>query len=146
MDRHEVEDALGQLRRLIEALYIAQVKDRRGFKAFMKDPDNQDFLNEVFGFDQLPPNPKREPISSLVMAHFHGQHPIIGLNYTHVAHNTLHALPETWTTALRLCRGIVFDRETVELLALPWEKFFNYGGHPETCNLQGLALHGDGKA
>ena len=96
-------------------------------------------MNRIFGFGELPLNHKRPRISSLVSAHFHPELPLIGFNYTPAAHNTLHLMPESWTPALRLCRGIVFDRETGDLAALPFEKFFNHGEHPETSDLPPLS-------
>ncbi len=37
-----------------------------------------------------------------------------------------------WDEITRAARGIIFDRDTGELLARPWNKFFNLGEMPET--------------
>jgi len=88
-------------------------------------------MEQCFGYERLDKMPS---ITAVVTAFFHPTLPLIGLNYTPVAHNTLHAFPAGWTPALRLCRGIVFDRRG-ELVAKPFEKFFNYNEHEETRNL-----------
>lgn len=46
------------------------------------------------------------------------------LNYTDYAQVT----PRSWENpAVRACRGIIFDPETLRVHARPWEKFFNHG-------------------
>lgn len=73
-------------------------------------------------------------IYSLVAPFFHPRLPLIGLNYTPVAHNTLFQHRNGWTVPLRLCRGIIFDKNG-DLIALSFPKFFNYGEHEETTEL-----------
>ncbi len=34
-----------------------------------------------------------------------------------------------WSECTRQCRGLIFHRETFEVIARPFEKFFNYGEH-----------------
>lgn len=75
-----------------------------------------------------------QPIYTLVRPFFHPTLPLIGWNYTPVAHNTLFNISGGWTMPLRLARGIIFDRNGV-LVALPFMKFFNYGEHAETRTL-----------
>lgn len=53
---------------------------------------------------------------------------------------------KNWDEITRAARGIIFDRETGELLARPWQKFFNLGEMPETrleniINLQQPLFH-----
>jgi len=88
-------------------------------------------MAELFDYRQ---QGKMPPINSLVQVAFHPDQPLILLNYSQVAHNTLHKFDGGWTDVLRLCRGIVFDTEA-NLVALPFPKFFNYGKSPETMVL-----------
>jgi len=78
-------------------------------------------------------------VTNLIKPFFHPTLPLIGLNYTPVAHNTLHQFASGWTPAMRLCRGIVFTRRG-RLVAFPFPKFFNYGEHAETSCLPGLGF------
>ncbi|MCC7527074.1 MAG: hypothetical protein IT342_01055 [Candidatus Melainabacteria bacterium] len=57
-------------------------------------------------------------VTSLIRPFFHPGLPLVGLNYTEVAHVTLHAFALGWTPAIRLCRGIVFNRRGT-LVAFP---------------------------
>lgn len=46
-----------------------------------------------------------------------------------------------WTAATRACRGIIYDSVTLEVLARPFAKFFNYGqGDPEDYDLDAPIL------
>jgi hypothetical protein len=74
------------------------------------------------------------PINNLVSLAFHPSEPLVLLNYTPLAHNTLFAHKSGWTVPLRLCRGIVFDFEG-NLVAKGFPKFFNYREHAETSLL-----------
>jgi RNA ligase len=104
----------------------ARVRDKESWRRWRKM--NERLVAECLAYSQQEGMPSA---SSLISAHFHPELPLIGLNYTGAAHNTLHAHPDGWTLPLRYCRGIVFNRRGM-LLALPFPKFFNYGEHPET--------------
>jgi RNA ligase len=88
---------------------------------------NQTHMAEIFDYHQ---SGKMPPVNSLVQVAFHPEQPLILLNYSQVAHNTLHKFEGGWTEVLRLCRGIVFDTAG-NLVALPFPKFFNYRKSPE---------------
>lgn len=92
---------------------------------------NQAWMAEIFDYHQ---EGKMPPINSLVQVAFHPEQPLILLNYSKVAHNTLHLYDGAWTDVLRLCRGIIFD-SAGNLVALPFPKFFNYRKSPETMVL-----------
>lgn len=129
METKLCRQALAGLQKLIGALDKAGVRDKIAFREWRKS--HEEFMEKCLGYERQPGMPSA---TSLVSAFFHPDLPLIGLNYTPVAHNTLHAFPAGWTPAIRLCRGIVFDRRG-ELVAKPFEKFFNYGEHPETRDL-----------
>ena len=129
MDKEKCLRAIAGLRKFVRALDQAGVRDKAGYREWRKD--HEKFMEQCFGYERLDKMPS---VTSVVTVFFHPALPLIGLNYTPVAHNTLHAFPSGWTPALRLCRGVVFDREG-ELVAKPFEKFFNYGEHPETREL-----------
>ncbi|HMY53542.1 MAG TPA: T4 RnlA family RNA ligase [Candidatus Obscuribacter sp.] len=128
-------EALNHLKVFIRALVSARVKSDEGFRRWKSEPANEKLMADCFGYERLPGMP---PVTAVCKPFFHPELPLIGLNYTPVAHNTLHKFPSGWTPVLRLCRGIVFSRRA-SLVALPFEKFFNYGEHAETSDLQVLA-------
>lgn len=110
--------------------FAAQLADAkavgRNFLPWAKE--NRTRMEQLFGYAQGQGMPA---IYSLVKPFEHPELPLVGLNYSPVAHNTLHRFPSGWTTPLRLCRGIIFDTAG-RLMAKPFPKFFNYGEHPET--------------
>lgn len=61
------------------------------------------------------------------------EHPEIGrlkiLNYTPAAQYS-----KTWNEVTRQCRGLIYDSLTMEVLARPFEKFFNVGEHESLPN------------
>lgn len=122
-----------KLKLLIGALVSARVKDAEGWHRWRRDPENERFMEQCFSYERGEGMPS---VTSLVKPFFHPDPdlPLIGLNYTQVAHNTLHAFANGWTEPMRLCRGIVFDRRRV-LVAFPFPKFFNFGEQAETRNL-----------
>ncbi len=129
MDRTQRLTALEGLKKFVAALVKAGVFEKTGYREWRKK--HESFMEKCFGYER---GDKMPSVTALVSAFFHPTQPLIGLNYTPVAHNTLHAFPAGWTPALRLCRGIIFDRDG-ELVAKPFEKFFNHGEHPETTDL-----------
>ncbi len=120
-------ETVESLRKFVKALVKARVKDKAGWQRWKKSHEAE--MEKFFWYKKT--SPKMPSITALVGAFFHPTQPFIGLNYTPVAHNTLHAFPEGWTLPLRLCRGIIFSRRG-KLLAKPFAKFFNYGEHEET--------------
>ncbi len=113
----------------VSLVFSAGVTDKVSFRRFIRDRDTQ--IKDMFGYSGRAEIPS---IASLVSASFHGRHPLIMLNYSSAAHNTLHHHPNGWSVPLRLCRGIVFDHNGV-LVARGPLKFFNYGEMPETTDL-----------
>jgi RNA ligase len=129
VETNKCREALTGLTKLIRTLDKAGVWNKVSFREWRKG--HEAFMEKCLGYERGPGMPS---VTALVSAFFHPELPLIGLNYTPVAHNTLHAFPAGWTPALRLCRGIIFDRSGA-LVAKPFEKFFNYGEHAETRNL-----------
>ena len=39
---------------------------------------------------------------------------------------------KVWCLETSLCRGLIFNAATDEIVARPWAKFFNYGEHPDS--------------
>jgi RNA ligase len=122
--------AVESLQEFVKALVKARVKDKAGWRRWKKRHEAE--MEKFFWHKKT--GAKMPSITALVGVFFHPTEPFIGLNYTPVAHNTLHAFPDGWTLPLRLCRGIIFSRRG-KLLAKPFTKFFNYGEHEETKNL-----------
>lgn len=112
---------------VVHRMGLVGVGSREKFREWMKE--EHAFLIHTFRYPIAPGVP---PIHSLVTADFHPELPLVMFNYTPTAHNTLHAHPEGWTPALRMCRGIVFELGTGKLIAHPFPKFFNLNEHPET--------------
>jgi RNA ligase len=68
--------------------------------------------------------------AKMVKATVHPNLPLAILNYTPMAQFT----PELWNHVTDLCRGLVYDVQTLEVVARPFAKFWNYADsrHPET--------------
>ncbi|MBY0359813.1 MAG: T4 RnlA family RNA ligase [Candidatus Obscuribacterales bacterium] len=128
MDQARVAQAVVKLQMLIRTIVGADVKNSEGWHDLRKSEGFEGMMSEGFGYEREAGMPS---ITTLVKPFFHPTKALVGLNYTPVAHNTLHRFPKGWTDALRLCRGIVFDRQA-NLVAFPFPKFFNYGEHEET--------------
>lgn len=118
--------AIEKLSQFVRDMSHQNIRSRQAFREWMKTSDG--VIATLFEYDQKPGMP---PIHALVNADFHPELPLVMFNYTPVAHNTLHAHPEGWTPALRMCRGIVFEMGTGKLIAHPFPKFFNLNEHPE---------------
>jgi hypothetical protein len=127
------QDALVMLQQFVVELGIVGIETKAEFRLWAKDKD--DLLEDLFDYNREVGMPR---ISSLLSPFFHRDMPLVGLNYSQVAHNVLYMHTQGWTTQLRMCRGIVFDRAG-ELVALPLFKFFNAGEHPETMRLPAKA-------
>ena len=115
----------------VQTFIEAGVTDAKSFNQWKKNEGNAKYMAQLFEYPQDAGWPA---LTGLVKPFFHPTLPLVGLNYTQLAHNTLHEFPRGWTTALRLCRGIVFDHRG-NLVALPFMKFFNFGEQPETAKL-----------
>lgn len=124
-------DALNQLKALVARLVSDRVSSPKDWNEWKRTPGNEEFMAQCLGYKREQGMPA---VGSLIRPFFHPQLPLIGLNYTEVAHVTLHAFADGWTPAIRLCRGIVFDRRGA-LVAFPFPKFFNSGEHAETRSL-----------
>lgn len=126
MGSHE---AIASLKGFVSMMIADGVKNRESYSQWTKEHEDQ--MANMFWYEKSGGMP---PVRSLVKAFFHPELPLMGLNYSPLAHNTLHAFDNGWTEPLRHCRGIIFDISTpsASLLALPYRKFFNIGEHPET--------------
>lgn len=127
----ETKRAVGSLQNFIKVLVKSGIKDKKNYKEWRKLKQNEKLMEKLFWHKK---SGKMPSITALVGVFFHPEKPFIGLNYSPVAHNTLHSFPDGWTVPLRLCRGIVFDRKG-NLTAKPFPKFFNFGENKETKNL-----------
>lgn len=66
----------------------------------------------------------------------HPDQPLDILNYTERAQ-----FEKIWTPTTLKCRGLIYNTDTGEIVARPFEKFFNYGEHPEgTLDLNAPAI------
>ena len=123
----QIAQAIENLSVLVQQIERGGVFGKPDWTAWRKE--NVALIDEALDYHRQDGMPES---GVLVKPFFHPRLPLIGLNYTPVAHNTLHLFGERgWTWPLRLCRGIVFERSG-RLVALPFPKFFNYGEHPET--------------
>ncbi len=120
-------EGIERLSQFVRRLRDDGALSRDAYKIWRKDAGNIDWMTERFAYPFTQGVPA---LPSLIALDFHPIHPLVMLNYSTVAHNTLHAYPQGWTNALRMCRGIVFDHHG-NLLAHPFPKFFNLGEHPE---------------
>ena len=66
-----------------------------------------------------------------VTSRSHPTLPLNILNYTPAAIEI-----KSWSDTLSLCRGLVYDNITLDVVAIPFRKFWNYQdeGHPETLD------------
>lgn len=69
-------------------------------------------------------------MDNMVSARCHPDAPLTVLNYTHHAQ----ASGDWGNETLRKCRGLIYNHDTREIVAIPWQKFFNYGD-PNTGEL-----------
>ena len=127
-----VSESVDRLQQLVKAMITDKVGSSKEFSDWKKGKEK--YLEQIFGYQRQPDMPA---IYNLVKASFHPELPLVSFNYSSMAHNTLHAFPQGWTSVLRLCRGIVFDLQG-NLVALPFPKFFNHGELPETRELPDL--------
>lgn len=123
--------SLSELAKQIGAAGLATNHD---FSLWKKDQGKNIIANTLW----LSKESNQISAKDLIQVDLHKKLPLILMNYSKLAHNTLHAWPEGWTDPLRHCRGIVFNLRTGELIALPFPKFFNYREHPETTNLPNM--------
>lgn len=124
-------EALNQLKSFVARLVSDRVSNPKDWNEWKRIAANEIFMAKCLGYKREKGMPS---VTSLIRPFFHPELPLIGLNYTEVAHVTLHAFANGWTPAIRLCRGIVFDRRGA-LVAFPFPKFFNSGEHAETRDL-----------
>lgn len=127
----KTEEAVERLGKFVKLLVRADVANRAEYRAWAKVPANEKAMEKAFAYRRTAKMPR---IAALLAPFFDQEQGLVSLNYSPVAHNTLHAFPKGWTPVLRLCRGAIFDRSGT-LVALPFPKFFNYGEHPETTDL-----------
>jgi len=122
----DTRQAIDNLAMFVRAMINDGVRSKKQFNTWKKQEKNNILMEEFFAYKQNQGMPK---INSLVTVDFHPDIPVLLLNYTQVAHNTLHEFPQGWTMPLRQCRGIIFDFAG-NLVAKPFQKFFNYREHP----------------
>lgn len=118
--------ALDNLRTFVLLMVLGEVKSKSDYREWQKG--REVILEKLFDYSREADMP---PIGDLVSPFFHPHLPLIGLGYSHLAHNVLYKYPQGWTEPLKLCRGLIFDRSG-KLVALPFPKFFNVGEHPDT--------------
>jgi RNA ligase len=124
-------DSVALLKDFIAALVSARVKSSADFSKWRKQPQNEALMERCFDYERKEGMPG---IGTLIKPFFHPTLPLIGLNYSQVAHLTLHKFENGWTGPMRLCRGIIFDRRAA-VVAVPFPKFFNWGEQSKTQSL-----------
>jgi len=129
-DTNEKREAIRKLGKFVKKLVDETEKGDKELQKIWRKK-NERFIERCFNYKRKEGMPS---ITNLVRPFFHPTLPLVGLNYSPLAHNVLHRFPEGWTLPLRLCRGAIFNWNGI-LIGLPFEKFFNYGEHPETTNL-----------
>lgn len=120
---------IDQLSDFVRTICSAGIRMKKDYSVYAKE--NKEKMAKWFDYAQGKGMP---PINNLVSLSFHATEPLVLLNYTPLAHNTLFAHKTGWTMPLRLCRGIVFDFNG-QLVAKGFPKFFNYKENKETCVL-----------
>ncbi len=115
--------AVAALRKFVRQLVSDGVPNKTSWKDWRNNEGNATFMAECFQYERLDGMPD---VTDLLAPFFHPELPLIGLNYSKVAHNVLHHYPTGWTPVLKLCRGMVFDRRG-SLAAFAFPKFFNNG-------------------
>lgn len=128
MDIVERLEGVERLGRFMRLLNHDNVASRDAYKRWRGVDENAKRMADIFGYK---PEGDMPSITTLIGVDFHPENPLIKVNYTSTAHNTLHAFPHGWTPAVRMCRGSIFDSEG-NLVAHAFPKFFNRGEHPET--------------
>lgn len=124
-----IRNAISQLWLLVEELRRDGVTNNDDYRDWAED--NEAFIADALCYQRMGQMPKA---NALIKPNFHPDDPLILLNYTPVAHNTLYQFPAGWTDPLRMARGTVFTRRG-RLITLPFPKFFNDGEHPETSDI-----------
>ncbi len=127
MNRDKAIHSVGRLTNYLRKRGIHNADD---YTDWVED-DDRDTLADALGYHRVGGMPT---IGALVRPYLHPTRALVLWNYTDTAHRTLHLYANGWTRPIRQCRGIVFTTHG-ELVALPFEKFFNYGQHPETKDL-----------
>ena len=78
-------------------------------------------------WDLFTPNELDDAISAChIRQRVHPTEPLSILNYTERCQ-----FEHAWTHVTRQCRGLIYDIGSLNVVARPWSKFFNYGEHPE---------------
>lgn len=76
-------------------------------------------IDDLFGFEDL----EREVQAGMVVRRKHAELPLCILNYTDRCTYT----PDSWNAVTRVCRGLIYNVYTHEIIARPFAKFFNWG-------------------
>ncbi len=121
--------AILRLSAFVRKMACDKVKDKVAYREWRRDHEKN--FEQALAYKR---RGKMPAASALLGVSFHPDLPLVLLNYTPVAHNTLHQYPEGWTLPLKQCRGIIFDYDGA-LVAKAFPKFFNHGEHPDTTNL-----------
>lgn len=130
MDRTEKRVAVRNLQKLVRKMVKCGVTDREKWRKWISHKTRKKMIARLFDYH---PGENWPEITTLFMPDFDPTENVVLFNYTPVAHNVCHHYDGAWTSVLRMCRGIRFNLDkTASIDALPFEKFFNYGEHPET--------------
>lgn len=129
MQKEMLTKGITQLSDFVKTICSAGIRTKKDYSIYAKK--NKEQMAEWFDYAQDKGMP---PINNLVSLSFHATEPLVLLNYTPLAHNTLFAHKTGWTLPLRLTRGIIFDFDG-RLVAKGFPKFFNYKENEEACLL-----------
>jgi len=129
----EKQQVLLRLRQFVAELDAAGVQSKGDYRAWAQDYEA--LLCDLFDYKPEQGMPR---MGHLVTPHFHPELPLIGLNYSPLAHNMLYQYPQGWIPQLRMCRGITFARN-MNLMTLYLPKFFNADENSKTKKLPAQA-------
>jgi len=116
-----LSEAINRISGLVSAVAKEGIKDHQSFRDWVSDAGS-DTTSRALGYRK---RNGMENVSEIIGAHFHPQLPLVMLSYTEEASRTLGLWRGAWSPALKICRGIIFDRQA-NLVALPLPKFFNH--------------------
>lgn len=129
-----IRSAVEDVKSFVSILSKYNIKDRLLFRSFISKFNNKEILEKFFGLTSKEFNSvcgcKFENYLRLA---FSNDKNYIALNYadkfffSSIDPNFHPDRKPNWSLQMRICRGIVFDLNTSELVSLPYEKIFNTG-------------------
>lgn len=140
MLRSAVED----VRSFVSILGKHNIKDRMYFRSFISKFNNKEILEKFFGLTNEEFNSVCGcRFENYLKVNFSKDRNYVAFNYadkfffTSIDPNIHPSRKPKWSLQLRVCRGIIFDLNTGEVVSFPYEKIFNTSEYfdGETTNL-----------